>query len=124
MGMMNNPTFGPWSSRLFLISVLIMSPATNFPYVMNNISLFKENLYLFSGNSNGTIQDVNSKSSLPDDEAAICARIREVRSMVKWSMPDFAAALGITRDRLAIAMNMHAPQSDTAWLKLCAERLI
>jgi len=43
--------------------------------------------------------------------------------MVKWSMPDFAAALGITRDRLA-SYDMHAPQSDTAWLKLCAERLI
>jgi transcriptional regulator with XRE-family HTH domain len=38
---------------------------------------------------------------LPEREVEICNRLREFRESLKWSMPDFARELGITRDRLA-----------------------
>lgn len=48
-------------------------------------------------------------TSLDDREAAICRRFREVRTHLKWKMPDFAQALGITRDRLASYEYARAP---------------
>jgi transcriptional regulator with XRE-family HTH domain len=41
------------------------------------------------------------ESQLPAREVAICARVRTVRLSVKWSQPNFAKAIGITRERLA-----------------------
>lgn len=40
-------------------------------------------------------------SSLPPLESEICARVREIRKRLKWSQPDFAKELGISREKLA-----------------------
>ena len=42
-----------------------------------------------------------SKSRLPDYETAICGRLKSFREQLKWSQPDFAEKLGITKVRLA-----------------------
>jgi len=48
-------------------------------------------------------------SSLPRREADICQRLREIRELLKWKMPDFATELGITKDRLASYEYARAP---------------
>jgi transcriptional regulator with XRE-family HTH domain len=49
------------------------------------------------------------ESQLPAREMAVCERVRAVRLDVKWNQPNFAKALGISRERLASYEYAKAP---------------
>lgn len=62
---------------------------------------------------------VPAASQLPEHEIAICRRVRQVREDLKWSQPNFAKELGVSRVRLASYEYARAPIRYDFGSKLC-----
>jgi transcriptional regulator with XRE-family HTH domain len=54
-----------------------------------------------------------------DLERAICARVRRFRESVKWSQPDFAKEIGISRDQLANIEYARSPLRYSLGVTIC-----
>jgi transcriptional regulator with XRE-family HTH domain len=52
-------------------------------------------------------------------ERAICSRVRSFRESIKWPQPDFAAELGISRDRLASIEYHRSPLRYSVAIAMC-----
>lgn len=64
------------------------------------------------------------KSHLPDREAAICSRLREVRLFLKLPQVDFAAQVAMPRDRFASYEDGRAPLRCEAALTICRQFVV
>jgi transcriptional regulator with XRE-family HTH domain len=54
-----------------------------------------------------------------DFERAICARVKHFRELIKWSQPDFAKEIGISRDQLANIEYARSPLRYALGVTLC-----
>jgi DNA-binding XRE family transcriptional regulator len=64
------------------------------------------------------------RMSLPEQERAICARLREVRQYLRLTQTEFAAQIGLTRESLASYEDARAPLRFHVGLTVCRQFLV